>query len=115
MLLLLTEDAFVQCTHKGTVDITATQSLVTVAGRRIQVQPDPEKRPIGGCPNTNPLIGIKPCTATLKVRKGYSSLLRIDKDPVCLQSVVGYTDGTPPGTVDYVVRNAGQNFVSEAQ
>jgi hypothetical protein len=51
---------------------------------------------------------------TLKVRKGYSDWIRIDGKRVCLDSVIGLTDGTPPGAVDYFVRDPEQLLVEEA-
>jgi hypothetical protein len=83
-----------------------------VAGRKIQIQPDPEGRTIGGCPNYGPTI--KPCTTTLPVRGGYSTFIRISGSPVCLDTVWGLTDGTPPGIVKYQVASPGQQFVSGA-
>jgi hypothetical protein len=110
-MLFLTEDAVLVCTHElGKVGIKATQDFVTVDGRSVLVETDPEGRPISHCPNYGPTI--KPCTTTLKVTVGYSDLLRIDSRRVCLDTVKGLTDGTPPGTVEYKVRSAGQEFVS---
>lgn len=109
---LLTEDALLTCDHiLGKVAIAPTQTLVTVAGRRVLVENNPEGRSIGGCPNISAVI--KPCTNTLPVQSGYSTLLRIDGRRICLDTVVGLTDGTPPGTVHYRVRSPGQEFVSE--
>ena len=109
---LLTQDAVLNCDHEmGIVGIVATQSLVTVAHRRVLVATDPEQRPIVGCPMYGPTV--KPCTNTLKVQSGYSDLLRIDGKRVCLDTVTGLTDGTPPGTVKYSVRSAGQSLVRE--
>jgi len=111
-LKLLIEDARLTCEHVlGVVDIRPTQNLVTIAGRRVLVQPDPESRPIHNCPNIG--ATIKPCTLTLKVEKGYSDLIRIKGRPACLETVTGLTDGTPPGVVHYLVRDPGQTFVSE--
>jgi hypothetical protein len=108
----LTEDAVLVCDHVlGIVDIRATQDLVTVEGRRVLVQIDPELRPIKGCPNMG--VTIKPCQMTLKVQKGYSQFIRIDRRSVCLDTVTGLTEGTPPGSVDYVVQDPGQDLVSE--
>lgn len=108
----LTEDAVLVCAHElGVVGIRATQDLVTVGGRRVLVAADPESRPIVGCPNVG--LVIKPCTSTLLVTGGYSDLLRIDGRRVCLDPVTGLTDGTPPGTVEYHVRSAGQALVEE--
>jgi hypothetical protein len=108
---IVTEDAILLCDHGGQVKQAIRQSWVTINKRRILVQADPEKRPISGCPNTNPLLGIKPCTNTLPVIKGYSGFVRIDGHPICLDPVTGLTDGTPPGTVKYTVKNPGQTLV----
>lgn len=108
----LTEDAVLVCKHElGLVRIEPTQELVRIAGRRVLVAPDPESRPIVGCPNVG--ATIKPCVLTLRVRDGYSQLVRIEGRQVGLEVVVGLTDGTPPGTVDYKVRHPGQELVSE--
>jgi hypothetical protein len=113
-MLFLTQDAILRCAHvMGVVNIVATQKLVTIEGRRVLVEADPEGRPIKGCPNYG--IGIRPCTNTLKVINGYSSLLRIEGHRVCLQTVTGLTDGTPPGVVRYNVDTPGQKFVTEAK
>ncbi len=112
-MLLLTEDAVLVCNHElGRVQNRHTQTLVTVAGRNVLVATDPEGRPIRGCPNIG--ATIKPCLHTLRVRVGYSALLRIGGRAVCLDSVTGHTDGTPPETVSYRVRTPGQAFVAEA-
>ena len=109
---LLTEDAKLFCKHGGHVSNKPSQSLVTIAGRRVLVANDPEGRSIGACPLTVP---FKPCLTTLAVQKGYSTLIRIDGHSACLDTVTGFTDGTPPGVVKYVVSIAGQEFVAEAQ
>ncbi len=106
----LTEDAKLVCKHElGRVQIVATQTLVTIAQRKVLVEIDPEGRPIVGCPHTG--AAVKPCTATLKVEQGYSEFLRIGGRRVCLDTVTGLTDGMPPGVVKYLVRDPGQEFV----
>jgi hypothetical protein len=108
-MLVLTQDALLVCKHQvSKVDITATQKFVTINQRLVLIENNPEGRPISGCPLTFP---FKPCTTTLRVRKGYSSFIRIAGKAVCLDTVTGLTDGTPPGTVDYIVRKPGQEFV----
>ena len=57
-------------------------------------------------------LTIKPCTTTLKVTVGYSTFLKIDGHAVALDTVMGLTDGTPPGVVKYKVRLAGQALVA---
>jgi hypothetical protein len=102
----------ITCDHRlGMVGVAASQDLVSIEGRRVLVEPDPEGRPIAGCPNVGGVI--KPCLLTLEPEAGYSALVRIDGRPVCLEPLSGRTDGTPPGVVRYGVRSPGQSFVSE--
>ncbi|MCP3166951.1 MULTISPECIES: hypothetical protein [Myxococcus] len=109
---LLTVDALVVCAHElGRVGLVNSQPWVTVERRPLLVRADPEGRPIGGCPNIGPTI--KPCTTTLKVQQGYSTLVTIDGKPVCLDTLMGLTDGTPPGIVKYKVNAPGQTLVTE--
>jgi hypothetical protein len=108
---LLTEDAVIVCKHElGRAAIVGSQGLVTIRNRKVLVENDPEGRLITGCPNMG--ATIKPCTATLAAQAGYSNLLRINKRRVCLDTVTGLTDGTPPGMVKYEVRNPGQGLVT---
>lgn len=110
LLQWLTEDADLRCAHElGKVSIPATQHWVRIRGRKVLVDNNPEGRRISGCPNYGPTI--KPCTTTLAVQRGYSSFIHIDGKSVCLQSVTGLTDGTPPGSVRYKVRSSGQSLV----
>lgn len=112
-MYFLTEDAVLVCTHQlGVVINKASQDLVSVARQKVLVDADPQGRFIRGCPNIGPTI--KPCTRTLRVQEGYSDLLRIDGRRVCLDTVTGFTDGTPPGVVKYRVRSPGQDLVREA-
>lgn len=107
---ILTEDADLRCAHElGKVAVVATQNWVRISGRRVLLRNDPEGRAIAGCPNYGPTI--KPCTATLAVQQGYSSFLKIDGRAACLDTVIGLTDGTPPGSVKYKVRSSGQDYV----
>lgn len=108
---LLTEDAVMTCAHLlGKVDVQFSQEWVTVEGRKLLVAEDPEGRDISRCPNYG--VAIKPCTHTLAVKEGYSTFLRVDGHRICLDSVQGLTDGTPPGTVLYQVRAPGQDWVT---
>jgi len=112
-LKLLTDAGKLVCTHElGIVGIASSQSLVRIGGARVMIERDPEGKPIAGCPNTNPVAGIKPCTGTLVARAGYSGLVRINGRRACLDTITGLTDGTPPGTVSYLVRSTGQGFVA---
>jgi len=111
-MLVLTEDANLFCKHgPGRVANRTSQSLVTIHGRKVLVENDPQGCSISGCPSVAP---FKSCLTTLVVQKGYSHFIRIQGCKICLDTVTGYTDGTPPGVAMYEVRNAGQSFVSEA-
>lgn len=108
----LTEDALLTCKHgPGVVGIRPTQALVTIAGRAVLVRPDPVDRPIAGCPMLGP--GLKPCRTTKDVRAGYSAWIQIEGRSVCLDTVVGLTDGDPIGTIQYRVIRPGQELVEE--
>lgn len=111
-MLVLTEDAKLVCEHEtGKVENVPSQKFCTIAGRRILVHDDPEGRSISRCSNVNFAIGMRACLHTLKVKEGYSEFVRIGGHRLCLSSLYGLTDGTPPGLVRYIVRDPGQTLV----
>ena len=114
MTYILTDRAKLVCQHKiGVVVLFATQHLVRIAGHAVLVgglpKGDTEFQPIIGCPNLG--MTIKPCTLSLKALVGYSNFIFIKGRPICLDTISGLTDGTPPGCVNYEVASPGQNFV----
>jgi hypothetical protein len=107
---LIHRNAVVKCDHDGRIPQVASQQWVTIGGVPVLVDSDPEGRDIVACPNYGPVI--KPCAKTLVVAVGYSvSFLRIDAKRIVMSNVDGLTDGTPPGTVHYKVRDTIQTFV----
>ena len=106
----LTEAGYMTCAHQGSVKVQSSQNLVRIEGNKVLVAIDPEGKSISACPNAG--ATIKPCTSSLKVTQGYSSLVRIEGRQVCLETIRGLTDGTPPGVVEYFVVNTGQNTVT---
>lgn len=110
--LAITEDATLRCDHQAKVENKPSQELFRIDGKRVLVARDPEDRHIHGCPNLSP--ATKPCTMTLVVEEGYSTLLAVSGAAVCLASIRGHTDGTPPGAVYYTVKEPGQNYVTVA-
>lgn len=109
---LLVETAVLRCAHGlGVVQLQRSQSLVKIARAAVLVHPDPEQRPIASCPSTG--IGILPCTTSLSATAGYSTLVKIEGRPACLDTVKGLTVGSPPGTVNYTVATPGQTLVTE--
>ncbi len=110
---VLTEDAVLVCLHQlGTVENVPSQSLVRIDDRRVLVDSDPETRSIRLCPNIG--ATIKPCQQTLRVQVGYSTWVKIDGKRICLDTVRGLTDGTPPGKVEYEVVRAGQKLLGSS-
>lgn len=108
----ITEDAVLTCEHVlGRLANVPTQDIVTIEGRRVLVATNPEGKRITGCPNVG--ATIKPCQRSLQVEEGYSTFISVDDNAVCLDTVSGLTDGTPPGIVRYVVREPGQELVTE--
>lgn len=117
-MLLLTAAATLLCDHVARVSTPPSQQWVTIEGVPVLVHPDPEGQAIAACPYT---VSGKKCTSTFDGRvmpaavvAGYSSLVRIDGEPVCRHDpFVGLTDGMPVGAVRYRSVNAGQTLVSE--
>lgn len=110
-MLVLTKDAYFLCPHGGRADPVARQDFVRIDNAPILVRGDPVGRKIDGCTNIVPPAGIKACQRTLVVDKGHSSFIMIEERPICISSVEGFTDGTPPGTHRYKVHRSGQNWV----
>ncbi|MET4622284.1 hypothetical protein ABIE18_003753 [Arthrobacter sp. 2762] len=106
---ILVKEAILRCGHDGKVENVPSQEWVRVKGSPVLVDNDPQGRDISMCPNIG--VNIKPCNKTLPVTKGYSTFVRIGGKAVCLDSVEGFTDGTPPGAVKYNVRRPGQTLV----
>lgn len=110
-LVLLRSDALVTCTHTlGLVGLVHTQSWVTIDDVPVMVEPDPEQRPIGGCPNMT--VVTKPCTLTLQADRGYSDLVSIDGRPVVRDDIRGLTDGQG-GVFKYTCRDARHDLAVE--
>lgn len=109
----LTEDAKLICPHTpGRVKLHAGQSLVRVDGSRLLVKADPVGCNIQGCPNS---VGMSPCLNTLSVVKAYSGLIYIDGRPVCLDTLEGFSNGTPPGNLFWVAKGAsGQKMAGQS-
>jgi hypothetical protein len=107
---VLTNTAKLTCKHMlGEVLIARFQDFVTIEGHPVLRRNDPEFSAITGCPNMGP--SIEPCALTLPAYKGYSKLVFIEGIPVCLDTITALTDGMPPGTIEYIVRDPGQSFV----
>jgi len=109
MYELLVLPAVIRCDHDGRVENRASQGWVTADAHPVLRDDDPEHREIEWCPNRG--ANIKPCGTTERVEVGYSFFVTLDGKRVVLASLKGKTDGTPPKSVHYTVRDAGQRFV----
>ncbi|MFN8530509.1 MAG: hypothetical protein U0670_18045 [Anaerolineae bacterium] len=106
---LLTAQAMLPCTHEtGITSNNPSQKWVTIQQSPVLVEPDPVGWTIKGCSN---VVMQKPCTTTLRVLAGYSTFIKVNGMAVCLDTLTGITDGTPPGAAYYKVRRPGQDFV----
>lgn len=108
---LLTKEAVIVCDHGGKVQVVPSQLTVFIANSPVLVEGDTLLKAIAGCPNVGPTI--KPCTLTLSVESGQSSLIRINGRPVMTDEAGGGTDGTPPMATKYKVLKSGQDIVSQ--
>jgi len=109
---ILPDGSIVKCGHGGIVANRASQTFVKVQGMPVLIEDDPVGRSISNCPNVG--IGRKPCTTTRAVRTGYSGFVSINGHPVCLDTLVGVTDGVDVQIVLYTVINAEQTLVTVA-
>ena len=112
-MMFLTDKSDLKCPHKGVVRNKPSQDWVTIEKNPVLVDNDPELRDIDRCPFHGP-PGTKACGKTLlQVVSGYSAFIRIDGHAVCLDNLLGFTDGVPPG-FRYNVVDPEQHFVSGA-
>lgn len=106
----LTQRALLTCDHAtGVVAHAPSQFFVRVSGALLLIGNDAANKGIAGCINMAPTI--KPCTRSLAVEQGKSSFVYVRRKPVCLDTLVGGTDGTPPSVTKYRVRSPGQWLV----
>ena len=111
MSLVLTEKSSLACANQGTVQLTATQSKLTVAGAKVLVTGDQTSAPISGCTTvTSANAGNLQCATIASVGGGVSAKLKVAGKGVLLESVEGQTSGTVGGVVQtWSVQSAGQS------
>ncbi|MEE3921615.1 hypothetical protein V2I01_35175 [Micromonospora sp. BRA006-A] len=101
-------DSLITCGHDGRVRNRPSQDWVTVQAVPVLVRPTRRTRH-HRLPQLRP--DDQPCLHTLTVTVGYSTWVRVDRQPVVLSHLDGLTDGTPPGTVHHQVRDVRQRFL----
>jgi hypothetical protein len=106
---LLNANAVILCSHGGKVNPIPGQSKVLAGGAPVLCVPDLVGAPIAGCP-VAPTPATKPCTTVVAVTPpSWSLKVSVDGKPVYVASLVGVTDGVPPGSLSLVF--AGQTTV----
>lgn len=109
MGLVLTTNARIVCAHGGQVTLLPRQTTVTAQGAPVLRETDLIGAPIVGCAQP-PTVSSKPCTTVVSVMPGGSSpKVGVAGMPAHVDTLVGITDGVPPGTVSVVF--AGQSTV----
>ena len=113
MSLVLTEKSSLVCANQGAVQLTPTQSKLTVAGAKVLVSGDLANAPISLCQTINDLThGIKQCAMIASAVGGVSAKLKVAGKGVLLDTISGTTDGTVPtqgGIQRWSVQSAGQS------
>jgi hypothetical protein len=105
---VLTEGSTLTCLHQGTVQLTASQSVLKVGGKPVLVQGDLEGKAISGC-KTPTSQSSKPCLTVVAMALGAATTLKAGGKPVLLDTATGTTDGvTPAPTNQWTVQAAGQ-------
>ena len=113
MSLVLTEKSSLVCANQGAVQLTATQSKLTVAGAKVLVTGDLSGKPISRCMTvTNNTTGTVQCMTIVSAVGGVSAKLKVAGKGVLLNTITGTTDGIVPplpGIQTWSVQNAGQS------
>ncbi|HUC72322.1 MAG TPA: hypothetical protein VMS01_14130 [Stellaceae bacterium] len=114
MSLVLTEKSSLVCANHGAVQLTATQSKLTVAGAKVLVTGDLASAPISGClivpvpPPPGP-VSAK-CLMIASAAGGVSAKLKVAGKGVLLETVQGTTSGLLANVVQtWSVQSAGQS------
>lgn len=102
MGLVVTTNARIICAHGGQVTLIPRQTTVTIQGGAVLRETDLMGAPIVGCAQP-PSAATKPCTVVVSIMPGGSApLVSVGGMPAHLDTLMGMTDGVPPGTVSVV-------------
>lgn len=94
MAKVITAGSMLNCAHQGTVQLTASQTLLKVDGQPLLIQGDLDGAPISGCTiPLNPVTGTKPCTMITSMATGAGLKLKVGGKAVLLETAAGTTDG----------------------
>lgn len=94
---VLTTNAVITCIHGGHVTLIPRQVTATCQGGPVLCVPDLVGAPIVGCPQPASPTS-KPCTTIAATLPGsFSPTFFVGGRPAYLATLVGITDGVPPG------------------
>lgn len=108
---VLTQGSTLTCAHKGTIQLTAGQSVLKVDGQAVLVEGDLSGATISGCttPNSSPPAPLtKQCTKVIAMSVGAAVKLKAGGKAVLLETATGTTDGISPTGNLWNVQSAGQ-------
>ncbi|HEX6390572.1 MAG TPA: hypothetical protein VFZ89_14025 [Solirubrobacteraceae bacterium] len=102
MMPLLTANAVILCSHGGKVNPIPSQTTVMAQGAPVLCGTDLLGAPIVGCPVV-PSPATKPClTVAAVMPPSWSLKVMVAGRPAYVASLVGVTDGVPPGPLTLV-------------
>jgi len=99
---LVTSNAIMMCNHGGRVQVIPKQMQVSVQGGFVLCDPDLIGSPITGC-QIKVTAFTSPCTVIVETLPGSTSeTVAVAGRPAYLQTLVGITNGRPPGEVTVI-------------
>lgn len=96
---VLTVASDVSCDHPptggGKVQLVAGQNVLMVSGASVLAQSQATAEILPGCSQTNTQAGEVVCSTVLSQSAGYSTVLKVNGQPVLLETAGGTTNGLP--------------------
>jgi hypothetical protein len=115
-MLVIAENSTLTCTHTGKIQLQASQSKLTIQGKKVLVEGDLPSKPISGCTTVNDTTkGNKICLQVASATGGVAKKLKVNGKGVLLATIKGQTDGTVGGVPQqWSVQNANQTKLQSA-
>lgn len=98
MPAVLTTASTVGCGHDPGQVSTSSAAKLTVSGAAVLLQDSIAGKSVSGC-GTTPSSSTSQCVTVSSVISGLAQKLTAGGAPVALATVVGLTDGVPPGAL----------------
>ncbi len=117
---VLVAGAILQCSHKGTLQMSGGDSRLSVSGNgaiTFGMEAGLSFAPgapgvISPCPWTNPSGVASPCAATIAALAGQATQLAVGGAPVLLDNANGLATNPHDPSATWSVSSAGQNLLS---